>query len=190
MSGDMDTGDMDKSNKDIDKSGMDIVKSNIDIIIRKFKQDDMDTILDIAIAAWTPIYKGYCEILGDEIFNVAFANWQERKKKDIEKACKGFDNCITYVVEIDNKVTGFISFYIDSSTGMGTIGNNAVHPSYQGLGIGRKMYHFVFEQFRKHGMKCATVITGGDKAHLPARKAYEKAGFSSHLETVRYYCKL
>ncbi len=161
-----------------------------DIIFRKFKQDDMGTVLDIAIAAWAPIYKEYSEILGDEIFNIVFTNWQEKKKKGIEKACSGSDNCVAYVVEIDNKIAGFISFYIDSSTGIGTIGNNAIHPNYQGLGIGGEMYQFAFEQFRKHGMKCATVTTGGDKAHLPARKAYEKAGFSSHLESIRYYCKL
>lgn len=157
---------------------------------RKFKQEDLCTILNIAIEAWIPVYQGYSEILGEEIFEIAFTNWEKRKKEDIKRTCTECDNCYVYVVETDNEIAGFLTLFIDPVTCVGTIGNNAVHPDYQGCGIGGKMYEFAFEQFKEHGMKCATVTTGGDNGHLPARKAYQKAGFSLHLDSLRYFCKL
>ncbi|MEM9257441.1 MAG: GNAT family N-acetyltransferase, partial [Pseudomonadota bacterium] len=38
------------------------------------------------------------------------------------------------------------------------------------------------------GMRVATVATGGDPSHLPARKAYEKAGFNVQIPSV-WYCR-
>jgi hypothetical protein len=35
-------------------------------------------------------------------------------------------------------------------------------------------------------MKLAVVATGGDESHAPARKSYEKAGYTP-LPLVRYY---
>lgn len=37
------------------------------------------------------------------------------------------------------------------------------------------------------GMKYATVSTGLDDGHAPARRAYEKMGFSKNLPSVKYY---
>jgi hypothetical protein len=40
------------------------------------------------------------------------------------------------------------------------------------------------------GMRYATVGTGGDPSHEPARRAYEKAGFSVHIPSVYMYREL
>ena len=40
------------------------------------------------------------------------------------------------------------------------------------------------------GMQLATVGTGGDPSHAPARRAYEKAGFSVHIPSIYMYRKL
>jgi hypothetical protein len=39
---------------------------------------------------------------------------------------------------------------------------------------------------REAGMKLAVVGTGGDPGHAPARRSYEKAGYTG-LPLVRYY---
>jgi hypothetical protein len=39
-------------------------------------------------------------------------------------------------------------------------------------------------------MRFAKVHTGLDPSHAPARRAYEKAGFTTQLPTVDYYRKL
>jgi hypothetical protein len=42
----------------------------------------------------------------------------------------------------------------------------------------------------KAGMRVATVGTGGDPSHAPARRAYEKAGFNLQIPSVWMYRKL
>jgi len=44
--------------------------------------------------------------------------------------------------------------------------------------------------FREACLKYASVTTGLDPGHAPARKAYEKAGFNLRREDVTYYQKL
>ena len=39
---------------------------------------------------------------------------------------------------------------------------------------------------RAEGMKIITVNTGLDEGHAPARRAYERAGFTAPLESVTY----
>ena len=54
------------------------------------------------------------------------------------------------------------------------IGNNAVSPSHHHKGVGAEMYEFVLDQMKRAGIKPAIVTMGGDDAHAPARRAYEK----------------
>jgi hypothetical protein len=48
---------------------------------------------------------------------------------------------------------------------------------------------FALDRLRADGVRLAVVGTDGDPGHLPARRAYEKAGFTS-LPLVRYYMEL
>ena len=52
------------------------------------------------------------------------------------------------------------------------------------------MYGFALQRMREAGMTAATVGTGGDPSHAPARRAYEKAGFGPALPTVYFYRSL
>jgi len=45
---------------------------------------------------------------------------------------------------------------------------------------------FVLRKLEDGGMKLAVVGTGGDEGHAPARRSYEKAGYTA-LPLVRYY---
>ena len=52
------------------------------------------------------------------------------------------------------------------------------------------MYELVLERMREQGMLLATVGTGGDPSHAPARRAYEKVGFGPALPSVWLYRRL
>ena len=84
----------------------------------------------------------------------------------------------------DRNIVGFLSVKFDYEKEVGEIGLNAVDPNYSGKGIGTEMYQFALEEMKKEGMKIATVATGGDHSHLPARKAYAKAGFNVVMPSV------
>jgi len=43
---------------------------------------------------------------------------------------------------------------------------------------------------KARGVRFVRVLTGGDLGHAPARRAYEKAGFTRNLPSVTYYMEL
>ncbi len=61
-----------------------------------------------------------------------------------------------------------------------------MHPEYQNCGIGPQLNLFALQKLKENGMKLAVVGTGGDDGHAPARRSYEKAGYTG-LPLVRYY---
>jgi GNAT superfamily N-acetyltransferase len=91
------------------------------------------------------------------------------------------------VAIVHGGIVGFVSFSLNEATRTGEIGLNAVHPDHAGQGIGTAMYEFVMERMKRSGMAVATVGTGGDPGHLPARRAYEKAGFGPAVPSLYLY---
>ena len=87
-------------------------------------------------------------------------------------------------------MVGFASFYVNETTGVGEIGNNAVRPDFQGRGIAPRLYEEVLRRMKAAGMRAVRVTTGGDPAHAPARRAYEKVGFERFTPSVTYYREL
>lgn len=39
-------------------------------------------------------------------------------------------------------------------------------------------------RMKEKGLRVATVATGGDATHVPARRAYQKAGFAAQVLSV------
>ena len=66
----------------------------------------------------------------------------------------------------------------------------AVHPGYQNHDIGTTLNLHALQAMKDAGMIRAEVGTGGDPAHAPARRAYEKAGFDIAQPKVTYYKNL
>ena len=79
---------------------------------------------------------------------------------------------------------GFVALQLNHETHVGEIGLNAVHPDHAGKGVGTAMYDFAIARMQAAGMRVATVATGGDPSHAPARRAYEKAGFTVQIPSV------
>ena len=161
-----------------------------DIIIRALDPPDVEAVVQIAVAAWTPIYAFYRQRMGDELFEAAHPNWQEEKARQVRQACDPQDRAEVCVAAKGGQIVGFITYYANHASRIGVIGNNAVHPDLQGMGIGSLMYRHAFVRLKELGMQFVRVSTGGDPAHAPARKAYEKVGFAIQLPHVEYYRKL
>ena len=153
--------------------------------IRRATKADSDAVLNIACRCWEIIYDGYRQILGDELYAQIYNQPLEAKMRDIIQEML---EDRTFVAELDGVICGFASYRIDGTTGV--VGHNAVLPEYKGRGIAGRLYEYVFEQFRAHGCTLATVLTGLDDGHAPARRAYQKMGFEVGLPSIRYYKKL
>ena len=50
--------------------------------------------------------------------------------------------------------------------------------------LGATIFHLIYPEWK--GIHLAVVGTGGDPGHAPARRSYEKAGYTG-LPLVRYY---
>lgn len=149
-----------------------------------------DVCVGIAINAWQGPYKDYEEILGHDLFEKIFPDWHKSKADAMEPFFKGHPEKHAYIVLDEGRIAGFITCLLDFDKEVGTICNNAVDPEFQGRGYGTRMYEFILDMFRMEGMKAAAVATMDEDAYLPARKAYEKAGFDKRLRRLTYYMEL
>ncbi len=158
-------------------------------MIRNYIGSDYETLVSIANHAYAKIYEGFREQLGEDIFSILYRNSFESKAAQIRNHVDAHpDWC--YVAERNGKIVGFITFAFVREIGLGLISNNAADPDSGEKGVGQEMYAAVLERFRSEGMRLAQVTTGLDEAHAPARKAYERAGFREHKESITYYLKL
>src|SRR5690606_40629023 len=89
-----------------------------------------------------------------------------------------------YCAELQDQVVGFVSVRLDEERLVGEIGLNAVHPDHAGKGVGTSLYEHALARMREVGLRVATVATGGDPSHAPARRAYVKAGFNVEFPSV------
>jgi GNAT superfamily N-acetyltransferase len=152
-----------------------------DLIIRPFEPGDLPALQRIREAAFEPVFRSFRAIVGEEIAALAFAQADAEQAKLLDGICGADSGHHVLVVETGSEIVGFVSFTIDAGKRMGEIGLNAVHPEHAGRGIGTVMYEHALARMKELGMALATVGTGGDPSHAPARRAYEKAGFGPAL---------
>ena len=149
---------------------------------------DLPRLEAIRKAAFRPVFASFREILGDVIYETAQKQEDEAQEAMLVSLFDSDSIWTTWKAELENKIVGFVSIRFDEATRVGEIGLNAVDPAFGGKGIGTAMYEFALKEMKSRGMKVATVATGGDPSHLPARKAYRKAGFDVEIPSV-WMCK-
>lgn len=151
------------------------------VTIRWATAEDAEAVARVAKVAWKPIFDGYREQLGEDIFHLIYpTDPLEEKQKEVAKAAAG-EHC--FVAEYEGRVVGFATYMIDGA--VGTLANNAV--ALRGHGIAGMLHARIFEEMKACGCKAVTVRTGLDAAHAPARRAYEKDGFTNSLPSIQYY---
>jgi GNAT superfamily N-acetyltransferase len=65
----------------------------------------------------------------------------------------------------------------------------AVDPNSQNHGLGTTMTNLATDWMRAAGMRVAMIGTGGDPGHAPARRVYEKAGYTA-IPVANYFMAL
>lgn len=152
--------------------------------IRLASTRDVPYLDDVRQAAFAPVFASFQSILGEEIYNLAQAHEDNAQGDYLVSLFAPASSWQVYAAEVESIVVGFVSFQLNQETQVGEIGLNAVHPDYSGKGIGTAMYDFAITKMKAAGMRVATVGTGGDPSHAPARRAYEKAGFTVQIPSV------
>lgn len=156
----------------------------LNIVMCLADADDLPQLEPIRQAAFVPIFASFRSILGDDIYELAQAAEDRAQDGLLASALAPESDWQVYKAEADCTIVGFIAIQLNQETQVGEIGLNAVHPEYAGKGIGTTMYNFAVATMKEAGMQVATVATGGDPSHAPARRAYEKAGFTVQIPSV------
>ncbi|MDA0747820.1 MAG: GNAT family N-acetyltransferase [bacterium] len=157
-------------------------------VIREAVAEEMGRVGEIARQAWAPIHQVYAQDVGEEMHGSLCANWAPEKEAAVRGHWERHPEWFRVVECVENgEVVAFVTFRMDNEKLLGILTNNAVAPEVQGKGIGTAMYTHVLDLFRKQGLRYASVGTGLDEGHAPARRAYEKVGFNLKREQVTYY---
>jgi ribosomal protein S18 acetylase RimI-like enzyme len=154
--------------------------------IRPVCDADVEDLVRLSLLAWAPIFCSFEQILGPEIYPIIYPDWRKIQREAVEKVCRDGEKTIVWVAEVDGVVVGFVAYKFHSQDRTGEVDLLAVHPEYQNRAIGTELNKFALEKMKESGMKLAVVGTGGDESHAPARRSYEKAGYTA-LPLVRYY---
>lgn len=155
--------------------------------IRPYLPADLPTLHAIRTAAFAPVFGSFRELLGPEVSALALANAEAEQGQLLDAIAKPDSGHGIAVAVVDDVVVGFVSWKADAATRIGEVTLNAVDPDHGGQGIGTALYEHALGALKAAGMEVATVGTGGDDSHAPARRAYEKVGFDRVLPTIWMY---
>jgi ribosomal protein S18 acetylase RimI-like enzyme len=162
------------------------MRTVMNLQIRPFHDDDIEAVVRLSLSTWAPIFSSFEEILGPDIYPYIYPDWRTSQRDEIEKVCRDGEKTIVWIAELDGLVVGFLAYKLHDKDKTGEVWFLAVEPEYQNRGIGTELNNFSLLKMKESGMKMAVVGTGGDPAHAPARRSYEKADYTP-LPLVRYY---
>ena len=152
--------------------------------LRRASREDAPSLEAVRRAAFAPVFASFRAILGERISSVTQARDDQAQSEYLASLFEPDSGWELYVAELTGVVVGFVSVQLNEETSVGEIGLNAVHPNHAGAGFGTAMYDAVLIRMRQAGMRVATVSTGGDASHAPARRAYQKAGFTVGIPSI------
>ena len=154
--------------------------------IRPVRDNDVEDLVRLSLLAWAPVFGSFEQVLGHNIYALIWPDWRTGQRDAVERVCKDDEKTTVWVAELDGTVVGFLAIELNIKDKIGDVALLAVHPDYQNRGIGTDLNSFAIEKMKASGMIMARVETGGDASHAPARRSYEKAGYTA-LPLVRYF---
>ena len=153
--------------------------------LRPFGSDDTDQVVELSLRAWEPVFASFARVWGEALFGRHYPDWKFQQAEAVQEALRSNESWVT----VDGAaVTGFVNVTFNTEESSAEIYMIAVDPAFQQQGIATELIEFALEEMRRRGITLATVGTGGDPGHYPARQTYERLGFTPFPRV--YYSKL
>lgn len=159
-------------------------------LIRAYAPADLPALQAVRAAAFAPVFASFRSIVGPEIAALGLTTAEQEQADLLNSIAKPDSGHAIAVAESSGVIAGFVSWKLNIAPGIGEITLNGVDPAHGGKGIGTALYEHALAALKSAGMALATVGTGGDPSHAPARRTYEKVGFSVHIPSIYMYLKL
>jgi ribosomal protein S18 acetylase RimI-like enzyme len=144
--------------------------------IRRFAPEDGPRVVELSLEAWAPVFESFRAMLGDALYQRVHPEWRSDQAASVRQALDRNDTWVA--VTGDDHVSGFVNVIFDADERAGEIYMIAVDPAHQRQGIASTLTEHALDEMRARGLDLATVATGGDPGHAPARRTYERAGFT------------
>lgn len=141
------------------------------MIVRNVEKEDLKAVAEIVVNGWKAAYRG---IIDDDFLDSLNAN------DAYQRMLKNYQENGFVVAEIDNEVVGFCRYTLENLFSKeyteidGEISAIYVKPELKRNGIGKKLFEYVFNEFKKNGNK--KIILWCLKENYPSRAFYEKMG--------------
>ncbi|MFO8034280.1 MAG: GNAT family N-acetyltransferase [Candidatus Bipolaricaulota bacterium] len=161
----------------------------MDVKLRPVCNQDVPALVELTLQAFVPIFDSFPRILGDSIYQKIWPDWKASQTQGVKTLCEDSGRYTVLVADVDGEPVGFVAYDVDDVRKTGTIQLIAVHPDHQNRGVGTELCRAATQDMKERGMELASVETAGDSSHLPARRAYERAGYVG-LPLVRYFKSL
>jgi GNAT superfamily N-acetyltransferase len=153
--------------------------------IRDYHPDDEEAVVRLSLRAWQPVFASMESILGTEIFIRLHGDWRHYQERAVRETLAA-DEMTIWVADV-SRVAGFAAARIaDPERQRGELYMLAVDPDEQGQGVGIALTEWATDWMRDAGMRVASIYTGADPGHAPARRVYEKAAYTL-LPSAGYY---
>ncbi|WP_298046984.1 GNAT family N-acetyltransferase [uncultured Cardiobacterium sp.] len=157
--------------------------------ILPYRAQDKNAVLALSLRAWQPVFAEMRRAVPAFVYHNFYpAGWEKRQLADLgtfldEEAER------VWLAWRGGQPVGWVGIRLHPEDNMGEIYVLAVDPACQRQGIGRHLMTHAFAAIRAAGMAMVMVETGDEAGHLPARAAYEAAGFQ-RWPVARYFKKL
>jgi len=159
----------------------------LELHFRPYAREDHERVLAICLAAFAPIHEGFAAALGPALFRIHYAHWREDYAAMIATWPPADPAARVHLACRGAEIAGFVETRLDPANRAGEIHIMAVDPALQRRGIGRRLCEFALDELRGRGATSASVGTGGDAAHAPARALYAAAGFTRSVPAVHLF---
>ena len=153
--------------------------------LRPFEETDVDAVVRLSLRAWAPVFASFREVWGDDLFHRFHPDWRKSQATDVRDALTKNE---TWVSVDGSTVTGFVNVIFNTDKRQAPVYMVAVDPDYQREGVATALMEFAEAEMIRRGITLATVGTGGDPGHAPARATYDKLGFTPFPQV--FYSKL
>lgn len=153
--------------------------------IRLYEPFDEEPVVKLSLRAWEPVFAAVEQLLGSELFSRLRGDWRAGQAKEIRDVLADPAQRV-WVAKDKTTSVGFVAARLHADSAIGEIYMIAVDPHAQGQGIGTALAESAADWLRQSGMAVAMIETGGDAGHAPARRVYQKAGYTA-LPAVRYF---
>src|SRR5436190_18562475 len=147
--------------------------------IRVCAPDDLDQVVALTIEVFGPFYEeSFRGMVSPRVFQHQHGAWAEDYARDVPTLLDPERHRHVVVAEQSRVNVGFIAWHIDLDRRHGEIDMLAVSAAERRAGLGTRLCEHALTAMRQANVEVVELGTGGDEFHAPARRLYEKLGFS------------